>query len=177
MLTCLGMRRALCMWLCSAAVQHGQTCSGPAGMVWAQPASWACCQHGCNLTARSCACWVLGHPPLLRCSCGARGGQLSMASYTQCSGPPPAARRRAKAYHKAAWEWNTWGSSQPQCCPVRCTSLLLQDAFVEKHGVKLGFMSAFVKASADALHLVPAANAVIDGDEIVYRWAASKSLP
>lgn len=44
-----------------------------------------------------------------------------------------------------------------------------KDAFVEKHGVKLGFMSAFVKASADALHLVPAANAVIDGDEIVYR--------
>ena len=44
---------------------------------------------------------------------------------------------------------------------------------MEKHGVKLGFMSAFVKASADALHLVPAANAVIDGDEIVYRWATS----
>ena len=30
-------------------------------------------------------------------------------------------------------------------------------------------MSAFVKASADALHLVPAVNATIDGDEIVYR--------
>ncbi|KAK9810434.1 hypothetical protein WJX72_010663 [[Myrmecia] bisecta] len=44
-----------------------------------------------------------------------------------------------------------------------------KDAFLEKHGVKLGFMSAFVKASADALHLVPAVNAVIDGDEIVYR--------
>ena len=45
----------------------------------------------------------------------------------------------------------------------------LQDAFLEKHGVKLGFMSAFVKASADALAQVPAANGVIDGDEIVYR--------
>ena len=30
-------------------------------------------------------------------------------------------------------------------------------------------MSAFVKAAGDALHLVPAVNAVIDGDEIVYR--------
>lgn len=30
-------------------------------------------------------------------------------------------------------------------------------------------MSAFVKASGDALHLVPAVNATIDGDEIVYR--------
>ena len=45
----------------------------------------------------------------------------------------------------------------------------LQEAFIERHGVKLGFMSAFVKASADALHLVPAVNAVIDDDEIVYR--------
>ncbi len=30
-------------------------------------------------------------------------------------------------------------------------------------------MSAFVKAASDALHLVPAVNAVIDGDELVYR--------
>ena len=53
-----------------------------------------------------------------------------------------------------------------------CTSkglACVQDAFLEKHGAKLGFMSAFVKASADALARVPAANGVIDGDEIVYR--------
>ncbi len=48
-------------------------------------------------------------------------------------------------------------------------AVLLQDGFLEKHGVKLGFMSAFVKAASDALHLVPAVNAVIDGDELVYR--------
>lgn len=47
--------------------------------------------------------------------------------------------------------------------------MLVQEKFIEKHQVKLGFMSAFVKASADALHLVPAVNAVIDNDEIVYR--------
>ena len=35
--------------------------------------------------------------------------------------------------------------------------------------MKLGFMSAFVKASADALLKVPAVNGVIDGDEIIYR--------
>lgn len=46
---------------------------------------------------------------------------------------------------------------------------VVQDAFLEKHGVKLGFMSAFVKAAADALQQVPATNGVIDGDEIVYR--------
>jgi pyruvate/2-oxoglutarate dehydrogenase complex dihydrolipoamide acyltransferase (E2) component len=31
---------------------------------------------------------------------------------------------------------------------------LPQDAFLDKHGVKLGFMSAFVKASADALQVL-----------------------
>ena len=44
-----------------------------------------------------------------------------------------------------------------------------KDAFLEKHGVKLGFMSAFVKAAAKALREEPSVNAIIDGDEIVYR--------
>ncbi|KAF8061067.1 dihydrolipoyllysine-residue succinyltransferase component of 2-oxoglutarate dehydrogenase complex 2 [Scenedesmus sp. PABB004] len=44
-----------------------------------------------------------------------------------------------------------------------------KDAFFERHGVKLGFMSAFVKASAAALADVPAVNAVIDGSDIIYR--------
>ena len=44
-----------------------------------------------------------------------------------------------------------------------------KDAFLEAHGAKLGFMSAFVKAAASALQEVPAVNAVIDGGEIVYR--------
>jgi 2-oxoglutarate dehydrogenase E2 component (dihydrolipoamide succinyltransferase) len=44
-----------------------------------------------------------------------------------------------------------------------------QDAFVKKHGVKLGFMSFFVKASIEALKAFPAVNAEIDGEEIVYK--------
>jgi 2-oxoglutarate dehydrogenase E2 component (dihydrolipoamide succinyltransferase) len=44
-----------------------------------------------------------------------------------------------------------------------------QDAFVKKHGVKLGFMSGFVKAATHALKEQPVVNAVIDGDSIVYR--------
>merc|ERR1711963_911859 len=44
-----------------------------------------------------------------------------------------------------------------------------QDAFVKKHGIKMGFMSAFVKASAYALTKSPTVNAVIDGQDIVYR--------
>jgi 2-oxoglutarate dehydrogenase E2 component (dihydrolipoamide succinyltransferase) len=44
-----------------------------------------------------------------------------------------------------------------------------QDAFVKKHGIKLGFMSFFVKACIDALKAYPAVNAEIDGDEVVYK--------
>ena len=42
-----------------------------------------------------------------------------------------------------------------------------QDDFVKKNGVKLGFMSFFVKAVVHALKEVPAVNAQIDGDTIV----------
>ena len=44
-----------------------------------------------------------------------------------------------------------------------------KDDFAKKHGVKLGFMSFFVKAATNALLQYPLANAVIQGDEIVYR--------
>lgn len=44
-----------------------------------------------------------------------------------------------------------------------------KDAFQKKHGVKLGFMSAFVKAAAFALRDQPVVNAVIDGNETIYR--------
>ncbi len=44
-----------------------------------------------------------------------------------------------------------------------------KDMFVEKFGVKLGFMSFFVKAAISALKEIPAINAEIDGDEIIYK--------
>jgi 2-oxoglutarate dehydrogenase E2 component (dihydrolipoamide succinyltransferase) len=43
-----------------------------------------------------------------------------------------------------------------------------KDLFVKKHGVKLGFMSFFAKAACLALKDIPAVNAQIDGDEIIY---------
>ncbi len=43
-----------------------------------------------------------------------------------------------------------------------------QDQFVEKHGIKLGFMSFFVKAAVEGLKEFPQINAFIDGDAIVY---------
>lgn len=44
-----------------------------------------------------------------------------------------------------------------------------KEAFLKQHGVKLGFMSFFVKAVTRALKEYPALNAYIDGEEIVYR--------
>ena len=44
-----------------------------------------------------------------------------------------------------------------------------KDVFEKKHGVKLGFMSFFVKACIQALKDVPAVNAEIDGDDVVYK--------
>jgi 2-oxoglutarate dehydrogenase E2 component (dihydrolipoamide succinyltransferase) len=44
-----------------------------------------------------------------------------------------------------------------------------RDAFEKKHGVRLGFMSIFVKAAIVALKELPAVNAEIDGDDIVYK--------
>ena len=43
-----------------------------------------------------------------------------------------------------------------------------KDVFQKKHGIKLGFMSFFAKASVLALKDIPAVNAQIDGDEILY---------
>ena len=44
-----------------------------------------------------------------------------------------------------------------------------KDAFEKKHGVKLGFMSFFVKACTHALKEVPEVNAEIDGQDVVYK--------
>lgn len=44
-----------------------------------------------------------------------------------------------------------------------------RDSFQEKHGVKLGFMSFFVKAIISALQEVPSVNAEIEGDDIIYK--------
>jgi 2-oxoglutarate dehydrogenase E2 component (dihydrolipoamide succinyltransferase) len=43
----------------------------------------------------------------------------------------------------------------------------LQEDFSKKHGVKLGFMSFFIKAVVDALQAIPSINSRIDGDELV----------
>ncbi|MBK6411788.1 2-oxoglutarate dehydrogenase complex dihydrolipoyllysine-residue succinyltransferase [Sphingopyxis sp.] len=51
---------------------------------------------------------------------------------------------------------------------VMATRDKYRETFEKKHGVRLGFMSFFTKAVALAAHDIPAVNARIDGDEIVY---------
>jgi len=54
---------------------------------------------------------------------------------------------------------------------TNCMALRAQykDSFEKRHGIKLGFMSFFVKACIQALKDFPAVNASIDGDELVYK--------
>jgi 2-oxoglutarate dehydrogenase E2 component (dihydrolipoamide succinyltransferase) len=50
---------------------------------------------------------------------------------------------------------------------VRDLRARYQDTFVKKHGVKLGFMSFFIKATVDALKEIPQLNSQLEGDTLV----------
>ena len=52
--------------------------------------------------------------------------------------------------------------------PLMDTRAKYKEAFEKTHGVKLGMMSFFTRASVEALKRFPAVNASIDGDDIVY---------
>ena len=51
-----------------------------------------------------------------------------------------------------------------------------KDTFLDTHGVKLGFMGFFLKASADALMAFPEVNAFLDGNDICYHNYADISV-
>ena len=53
--------------------------------------------------------------------------------------------------------------------PVMQIRKKYKEQFLERHGVKLGFMSFFAKAAVEALRRYPAVNAEIRGDDVVYR--------
>ena len=52
--------------------------------------------------------------------------------------------------------------------PIKVLRERHRDAFEKSHGVRLGFMSFFVRAAAEALKRHPDINASIDGDDVVY---------
>jgi 2-oxoglutarate dehydrogenase E2 component (dihydrolipoamide succinyltransferase) len=76
------------------------------------------------------------------------------------------AQRLVQAQHQAAL-LTTFNEVDMQ--PVMQLRNKYRDAFQEKHGVKLGFMSFFAKAACEALRRFPAVNAEIRGNNIVYR--------
>jgi len=52
----------------------------------------------------------------------------------------------------------------------------LGEQFQKDHGIKLGFMSFFAKAAANALQKYPAVNAMVDGEDIIYHGYADISI-
>jgi len=78
------------------------------------------------------------------------------------------AQRLVQAQHEAAM-LTTFNEADMSA--VRDLRARYQDDFVRKHGVKLGFMSFFVKAVVRALQEVPAVNAMLDGDTLVENHA------
>ncbi len=76
------------------------------------------------------------------------------------------ATRLVQAQHTAAL-LTTFNEVDMQ--PVMALRKKYQEAFLEKHGVKLGFMSFFAKASCEALKRYPSVNAEIRGSNVVYR--------
>ena len=76
------------------------------------------------------------------------------------------ATRLVQAQHNAAL-LTTFNEIDMQ--PVMQLRTKYRDAFNDKHGVKLGFMSFFAKAACEALKRFPSVNAEIRGNNIVYR--------
>lgn len=75
------------------------------------------------------------------------------------------AQRLVEAQHTAAI-LTTFNEVNMQ--PVRDLRAQYQEDFQREHGVKLGFMSFFVKAAVQALKQFPVINAAIDGQDIVF---------
>ncbi|MBX3443031.1 MAG: 2-oxoglutarate dehydrogenase complex dihydrolipoyllysine-residue succinyltransferase [Planctomyces sp.] len=76
------------------------------------------------------------------------------------------ARRLVQAQHNAAL-LTTF--NEVDMSGVKRVREQYQDAFTKRNGIKLGFMSFFVKAVVDALNVYPQIGAEIDGTDLVYR--------
>jgi len=75
--------------------------------------------------------------------------------------------RRLKEAQNTAAILTTFNEVNMQ--PVMDLRTKYRDAFKEKHGANLGFMSFFVKACIEGLQRFPAINACIEGEDIIYR--------
>ncbi|MFT5681188.1 MAG: 2-oxoglutarate dehydrogenase E2 component (dihydrolipoamide succinyltransferase) [Myxococcota bacterium] len=76
------------------------------------------------------------------------------------------ARRLVEAQHNAAM-LTTF--NEVDLTRVKALRKSYQEKFIARHGVKLGYMSFFVKAAVEALKAFPAVNSEIDGNDILYK--------
>ncbi len=75
--------------------------------------------------------------------------------------------RRLKESQNTAAQLTTF--NEADMTAVMAVRAQYKDLFETRHGVKLGFMSFFVKAVVSALKELPAVNAEIDGTDIIYK--------
>ncbi|HRO02152.1 MAG TPA: 2-oxoglutarate dehydrogenase complex dihydrolipoyllysine-residue succinyltransferase, partial [Terricaulis sp.] len=101
------------------------------------------------------------HPPLQARVVGDREERVPMTRLRRTI-----ARRLKEAQNNAAM-LTTFNEADMSA--VMAARNKYKDPFERKHGVKLGFMSFFVKACIAALKEIPNVNAEIDGDDIIYK--------
>ena len=101
------------------------------------------------------------HPPLAARVVGEREERVPMTRLRRTI-----ARRLKEAQNNAAM-LTTFNEADMSA--IMAARNKYKESFERKHGVKLGFMSFFVKACIAALKEIPNVNAEIDGDDIIYK--------
>jgi 2-oxoglutarate dehydrogenase E2 component (dihydrolipoamide succinyltransferase) len=101
------------------------------------------------------------HPPLAARVIGEREERVPMTRLRRTI-----ARRLKEAQNSAAM-LTTFNEADMSA--IMAARHKYKDVFERRHGVKLGFMSFFVKACIAALKEIPNVNAEIDGDDIIYK--------
>jgi 2-oxoglutarate dehydrogenase E2 component (dihydrolipoamide succinyltransferase) len=101
------------------------------------------------------------HPPLQARVISDREERMPMTRLRQTI-----ARRLKEAQNTAAMLTTT---NEADMSAIMAARTKYKDVFEKRHGVKLGFMSFFVKACIAALKEIPNVNAEIDGNDIIYK--------
>jgi 2-oxoglutarate dehydrogenase E2 component (dihydrolipoamide succinyltransferase) len=110
----------------------------------------------------------------------ARNGGAAKASGARAEERVPMTRMRARIAERLMQSKNSTAMlttfNEVNLSKVMSARKELQEEFVKAHGIKLGFMSFFVKAAANALSRFPLVNASIDGNDIVYHGYSDVSI-
>ncbi|HHW4681461.1 MAG TPA: dihydrolipoyllysine-residue succinyltransferase [Xylella taiwanensis] len=110
----------------------------------------------------------------------AKQSGVARASGTRLEERVPMTRIRQRIAERLMQSKNTTAMlttfNEINLAKVSATRKELQDEFQKAHGIKLGFMSFFVKAVANALQRFPLVNASIDGTDIIYHGYSDISI-